>query len=236
MALGRREDRGRSVGEASREGKGWADRLPRCPLPRLPACAARQQRAGMRPGLAPTLVPSWRMMMPPAFTGCPPYTLTPRRLDTESRPSAKGGEGESKRRDTLNSPACAARRLHGDCACPASSTVPAASGGRPGRCGSPAERAASNAWAHAAMPWLPLLAAARALLLLTLGGAGTLLVGSLNRERSQRRRNAQAGALLQLLAAQEAAAAQLAAGKGGCQHGAAMWLGPARRRTRAEAG
>lgn len=25
-------------------------------------------------------------MMPPAPTGCPPYTFTPRRLDTESRP------------------------------------------------------------------------------------------------------------------------------------------------------
>lgn len=33
-----------------------------------------------------TLVPSCRMMMPPAFTGWPPYTLTPRRLDCESRP------------------------------------------------------------------------------------------------------------------------------------------------------
>lgn len=38
---------------------------------------------------APTLVPSWRMMMPPAFTGWPPYTLTPRRLDTESRPARR---------------------------------------------------------------------------------------------------------------------------------------------------
>src|SRR5574340_361453 len=31
-------------------------------------------------------VPRWRTMMPPARIASPPYTLTPRRFDSESRP------------------------------------------------------------------------------------------------------------------------------------------------------
>jgi len=37
-----------------------------------------------------TVVPVWRTMMPPAFTGWPPYTFTPRRLALLSRPFCDG--------------------------------------------------------------------------------------------------------------------------------------------------
>jgi hypothetical protein len=37
-------------------------------------------------GIRLTLVPNWRIMMPPAGTGWPPYTLTPLLLLTESLP------------------------------------------------------------------------------------------------------------------------------------------------------
>ena len=33
-----------------------------------------------------TVEPSWRTIMPPAFTGWPPYTLTPLDFELESRP------------------------------------------------------------------------------------------------------------------------------------------------------
>lgn len=48
------------------------------------ACAWPPTRLRGPPRL--TVEPTWRTMMPPAFTGCPPYTLTPRRLLSESRP------------------------------------------------------------------------------------------------------------------------------------------------------
>jgi len=41
-------------------------------------------RPTLRPGL--TRVPRWRIRMEPAVTICPPYALTPRRLELESRP------------------------------------------------------------------------------------------------------------------------------------------------------
>ena len=46
-------------------------------------------------GVRLTLLPSCRIMMPPAGTGCPPYTFTPRRLELESRPFLQraGGGG-----------------------------------------------------------------------------------------------------------------------------------------------
>ena len=55
-------------------------------LHRLCRCAAAAEFNLQIGAALRTLVPSCRMMMPPALTGWPPYTFTPRRLDTESRP------------------------------------------------------------------------------------------------------------------------------------------------------
>src|SRR3954447_14213280 len=60
---------------------------------RLPNCTAPAERANNvssppRPTFAPgwKWVPRWRTMISPALTSWPPYRLTPRRWELESRP------------------------------------------------------------------------------------------------------------------------------------------------------
>lgn len=175
--------------------------------------------------------------MPPAFTGWPPYTFTPRRLDTESRPAGQavgrvGGRwrddelgsklsSSSTRRLQLHSPTC----MQPSTMPPQGQPAPALIASAPSKLHSrgcrkaPPRRLSATPAAHSRRsPHSWQIYAPRTVL----GGARALLVRRLHGEGSGRSHALGAGGL-QLLAHKAAGRRQAGAGEGGGQHGAGEW-------------